>query len=295
MQAIRSKRQQQGFWQIAAPIIAKAAGDIFGAGESRKQAHEQMDMQREFAQQGISWKVADAKRAGIHPLYALGASTHSYSPVTVGQADYGQMGQDLTRAFMEPRNNQDRLGEFMKAQEGAQGQRDALKKAEFQRDTLFAEDVAGRRQSNIGQQLENEMRRLQIRRLMQQLGPGMPNALGSVDPFGVIKTEPSEQKSRDPDVPGREATALGGAPGMKEYRFGGKRFGFSLDVPNSELAESLEGQGVLGHILAPLMFGSHYASRGLNSLTESYGGRQLQARVYRFLQNQGVYPRRKGM
>jgi hypothetical protein len=47
------------------------------------------DLQREFAQHGISWKVADAARAGIHPLAALGVQTHSASPVHVGGQDYG--------------------------------------------------------------------------------------------------------------------------------------------------------------------------------------------------------------
>lgn len=67
-------------------------------------------LQREFAQQGLRWKVEDAKAAGVHPLAALGASTHSYSPVTVGgmsdptpAPDIGtpllSMGQDISRAI----------------------------------------------------------------------------------------------------------------------------------------------------------------------------------------------------
>lgn len=37
-------------------------------------------LQREFAQHGIQWKVADAQAAGVHPLYALGGGTPSFSP-----------------------------------------------------------------------------------------------------------------------------------------------------------------------------------------------------------------------
>lgn len=54
--------------------------------------------QKEFAQMGIRWKVADAKAAGIHPLYALGANTVSFSPSYIeGGTDnaLSRMGQNL--------------------------------------------------------------------------------------------------------------------------------------------------------------------------------------------------------
>lgn len=41
---------------------------------------ENIELQREFAQHGISWKVDDAISAGIHPLAALGADTMSFTP-----------------------------------------------------------------------------------------------------------------------------------------------------------------------------------------------------------------------
>lgn len=110
---------------MAAPVIA--AGIAAGAGlvggilsnkaqrESAaeinaaniQQANENRAMQEKFAQYGIRWKVEDAKAAGIHPLYALGASTHSFNPVGVGAVGsgsdnvgpaIGQMGQDISRA-----------------------------------------------------------------------------------------------------------------------------------------------------------------------------------------------------
>lgn len=42
------------------------------------------DMQLQFAQSGIRWKTDDARAAGVHPLYAMGANTVSYAPSTVG-------------------------------------------------------------------------------------------------------------------------------------------------------------------------------------------------------------------
>lgn len=75
-------------------------------------AHEQMAMQREFAQMGIRWKVEDAKAAGLHPLAALGAQVSSPSPVSIGgeapKLDFGSMGQDLSRAFKAAATKEER-------------------------------------------------------------------------------------------------------------------------------------------------------------------------------------------
>lgn len=38
-------------------------------------------MQKEFAQNGIQWRVADAEKAGLSPLAAVGAAEPGYSPV----------------------------------------------------------------------------------------------------------------------------------------------------------------------------------------------------------------------
>lgn len=46
-------------------------------------ARSQMAEQERYAREGLQWKVADATAAGIHPLYALGGSGPSYSPVSV--------------------------------------------------------------------------------------------------------------------------------------------------------------------------------------------------------------------
>lgn len=45
------------------------------------QRRSEQDLQREFAQMGIQWRVQDAIAAGVSPLFALGAQTPSYQPV----------------------------------------------------------------------------------------------------------------------------------------------------------------------------------------------------------------------
>lgn len=62
-------------------------------------AERNFALQREFAQHGIRWKVADAKAAGIHPLAALGANVSSPGVVGVNlQNRYSGLGSDLADA-----------------------------------------------------------------------------------------------------------------------------------------------------------------------------------------------------
>lgn len=101
-------------------------------------AAQNIALQREFAQSGISWKVADAQRAGIHPLAALGAQTTSFSPVSVGggaaTSDYGSMGQDLGRALKAAMSDQDR-----EEQTRREASKLALEKAGLENDILKTE------------------------------------------------------------------------------------------------------------------------------------------------------------
>jgi len=59
---------------------------------------------KEFAQNSIQWRVADANAAGVSPLFALGAPTMSYSGSSVGvdpvAAGLESMGQNISRAAL---------------------------------------------------------------------------------------------------------------------------------------------------------------------------------------------------
>lgn len=74
-----------------------------------KTARREWRRQKEFAKMGIRWKVADAAAAGIHPLYALGANTISYSPSRIGtdlQTPISNMGQNVARMLKGISNGQ---------------------------------------------------------------------------------------------------------------------------------------------------------------------------------------------
>lgn len=107
-------------WSALAGAAVGAVGSLIGgkkaADNSKAVAQMNIAAQKEFAQNGIRWKVEDAKNAGIHPLYALGASTNSFSPVSGYAGDYGisdaanTFGQGVDRAIrakMTERERQD--------------------------------------------------------------------------------------------------------------------------------------------------------------------------------------------
>lgn len=74
-------------------------------------------LQREFAQQGVRWRVEDAKAAGVHPLFALGGSGASFSPSALVGGNpnehlgrgLSEMGQNLQRAVAAQETPDQRL------------------------------------------------------------------------------------------------------------------------------------------------------------------------------------------
>lgn len=91
---------------IIGPLIKGAAsliGGLFGKSSQEKANEQNIRLQKQFAQEGIQWKVADAVKAGVHPLYALGAQTTAFQPTVVGDTALPNalqnMGQDIGRAF----------------------------------------------------------------------------------------------------------------------------------------------------------------------------------------------------
>lgn len=92
----------------AAPFIGSAISGIASLIGGRKSSKAAGDAamanyiaQKEFAQNGIRWRVEDAKAAGLHPLFALSGGGATFSPsFTVGGEGAGiaDAGQHLGRA-----------------------------------------------------------------------------------------------------------------------------------------------------------------------------------------------------
>lgn len=84
--------------KVASPLVSGVFGLAGGAMDNSAAADAMaanVAYQREFAKHGIRWRVADAEAAGLHPLAAVGAQTHSFSPSYVEGG--GGMGDAISR------------------------------------------------------------------------------------------------------------------------------------------------------------------------------------------------------
>lgn len=192
-------------------------------------AEKQYQQQKEFAQSGIQWKVQDAEKAGIHPLYALGANTISYSPQSVGGAassnfDFlGNAGQNIGRAIDATRSNP--------------GKQQAL-----------ATTLAGIQIE--GAQLDNDLKRAQLASSMalarQGSTPGLPNAgtmpaltgmPGQGDTPQIDGPTLKVQKMASPTDPSNKGVEFGASPEVSLYRTPSGNY--SIQIPQT-LSEPFE-------------------------------------------------------
>lgn len=101
---------------------AAEAGGRMSARATLKANRKNIKYQKLFAQKGIQWRAADARKAGIHPLAALGAQTVSFSPSVLGATQAGEgvaqagniMGQGLARAASAFGDTDDRNEQYIK-------------------------------------------------------------------------------------------------------------------------------------------------------------------------------------
>lgn len=170
-------------------------GVLGGKGDSDAAANQfnwNAALQREFAQNGIRWRVADAKAAGIHPLYALGGGGPTFSPSTFIPGDSGnglveglsKAGQDIGRAIDSTRT--------------------AEEKFEARRRDLQLEN----------DELQNQYLRAQIAKLSNgQTGPALPSAMDGIGgPMAsqgdIYKVNPVDIPATQPGHPSQGAGAF---------------------------------------------------------------------------------------
>ena len=199
--------------------VGSIAGGILGANSAQNVAGMNYEAQKEFAQNGIRWKVEDAKRAGIHPLYALGASTQGYSPSGGYGGDFGisdaaaQFGQGFERA---------QQAKMTKEEREKQEVRDAIQ------DMAALEDLNQKRRMNDAQiRLANsEIFRnfaLSTNSLrMSGLPPAMPGGPGGViagqgNSYATGQTTP-EISSVVTSEKGTPSVQAGSPPDVRFYR-----------------------------------------------------------------------------
>lgn len=157
---------------------ASSIAGLFGGGgmSDRKAAALQYEYAQRIAQNQIQWRVADAKAAGIHPLYALGANVSVPTPSVVGSREpsmgerLSSMGQDISRAVNAYKSTEERAAGKLATQ--------------------LALEKAG---------LENDLLRSQIaRENSAQLPPGL-NGVNSI-PTKLNNPDPSGQTGKEAGV-----------------------------------------------------------------------------------------------
>lgn len=67
--------------------IISAGTSLLGGLFGKSEAAANRAAQEKYAKNSIQWRVEDAKKAGIHPLAAIGATGATYTPVSSGFGD----------------------------------------------------------------------------------------------------------------------------------------------------------------------------------------------------------------
>lgn len=218
--------------------------------QNAAQANMNAQLQEQFAKHGIRWKVEDAKAAGIHPLYALGASTHSFSPVGVGAEAppgggigdaIGKMGQDISRAVNTTKTEEEK--------------------------TITALQIAGLKADLHGKEIDNAVRSKALNNVGSSNPsiPGMDNFIPGQGNSNrqnktLVKEKPLE---RTVSQPGRLSQEAGWRP---DVSFSRTDTGLTPMVPES-LSESLEDD-IIGKIMWRIR----------NQVVPNYSGRGAPAR-----------------
>lgn len=203
------------------PAIISAGAQI-GAGLLSSQANQDANAAnlawaREAATHAIRWRVADAQKAGIHPLYALGAPAISMGAQQVGDTGLAtglaNAGQSLARELSAQSTQAGRVSDI-----GAQVQQLQLQNMELQNGILAS--------------------RL---RLMNQPGnpPPMPSPEGNIMPgqgntSQVISVKPGQTETSSPSNPAQSAVVVPDT-GFAEVQGGGM-----APIPSRSVKEQIE-------------------------------------------------------
>lgn len=139
--------------------------------------------QKEFAQHGLRWKVEDAKRAGIHPLAALGGTGSLYAPASTTFGGGGSS-PDYTSAFANAGQNVMRAVNATRTAE----EREAAQIQTQQQLSMNNLEMEGK-------QLQNDLLRSQIAQQNSMRNPPFP---------GTVQ-KPAEMTMTAPGKPDQEA------------------------------------------------------------------------------------------
>lgn len=228
------------------PAIIAAAAGIAGGMLSNKAQAQQAEKERQsrfqFARHGISWRVQDAKDAGVHPLYAIGAQLPSFQPISSDAGSgYAEAGRGISEAVRGYSARQQAAADARMRQQAvdAAATKDYAQAAYY--NSLAARTAQGSAEAPApdNQWYGVEGQSAPYRPVgdipVVQLKPGSEYEIpGAMD---VLKVQPSSQMSARSDAP---YVGAGLSPGSKEYRL------------TRDMAVLLPAANDLGEALEPL-------------------------------------------
>ncbi|UDN67860.1 DNA pilot protein [robinz microvirus RP_153] len=199
---------------------AALAGGLFSSLFGRRQQKRSEEKQEEFAKHGIQWKVADARAAGLHPLFALGASTPGFSP-TIASDPIGpaiaSAGQNVARAAMASAPDSERALREQLILSQIKAQNAAADRDAAQAFATWSEASRDRQQRTPG--IPDDV-----------VAPAYGSQIGGIQHHPLyrdaVKPQAAEQISRSVDYPGVTANLRN--PGYSEYQSPDGKFNFLL-------------------------------------------------------------------
>lgn len=199
--------------------LLSAATNLFGGLFASNQRRQEAATQRHYLENQTQIRVRDAQRAGVHPIYALGAPTMNYAPVGVGDplgAGIREAGQDISRAVNSTSSQNARVSAFQAAAQAL-----SLEKGGLENELLKAQIAKMRLQTNPAPPTP-----------FQQYGIPGQGETAIVEP-GAIK-EKAERKNWDATNPSQEVFAV---PDVGFARTPG---GGYMPVPSDEVKQRIE-------------------------------------------------------
>lgn len=191
-------------------------------------AQRSLTAQQDAAQKAIQWRVADAEKAGIHPMYALGMNPINISPVTVGGGGVGapppsetvlgapgmvptlrdRMGQNISRALTKMLTKEE--------------------KAEMANDRIY------QRQQLRSNELDLQIKSAQLALLQkEQVGPPAPSDGTRVKSGASFQPQPAMPTISSQADKAREAGHI------TDYGYVRDRGGLRV-VPSKDMKERME-------------------------------------------------------
>lgn len=202
-------------------------GGLLGAAQNRQQQRAEWDQQIYMAKNATQFRVEDAKKAGIHPLYALGANLPQASP---GMILDDPLGRSISSAGQSMGDAVGKLSGTLERQRHdhemlvlrAQAEKDSAIAAYYDSERARAAQANNASQSPFGNIVPES---------------GQTGMVGEPVPPGFVRPTAPEVNSAQV---GRPFTEAGQPPGTTQYKTGP---GMTQQALSQKLAEAMESQG----------------------------------------------------